>query len=77
MDALVIWVRNDESVSPMAVLIATGITAERQREILGLTLGDSENEASWNTMLEDLKQRGLSKVDLIVSDDHKGLKNAA
>ena len=77
IDALVIRVRSDESVAPMAALIATGITSEGQREILGLTLGDSENEASWNTMLEDLKRRGLSGVDLIVSDDHKGLKNAA
>ena len=77
IDALVIRVRKNESVSPMAALIATGITAEGQREILGLTLGDSENEASWDDMLRDLKHRGLSGVDLIVSDDHKGLKNAA
>ena len=77
IDALVIRVRRNESVSPMAALIATGITSEGQREILGLTLGDSENEASWNAMLEDLKRRGLCGVDLIVSDDHKGLKNAA
>jgi len=69
IDALVIWVRKDESVVPVAVLIATGITSEGQREILGLMLVDSENEASWNAMLEDLKGRGFS-------NDHKGLKKA-
>ena len=76
LDALVIHVRKDESVVPVAALIATGISEEGQREILGLTLGDSENEASWDDMLRDLKSRGLSGVDLVVSDDHKGLKKA-
>ena len=76
LDALVIHVRKDESVMPVAALIATGISEDGQREILGLTLGDSENEASWDDMLRDLKGRGLSGVDLVVSDDHKGLKKA-
>ena len=74
LDALVIQVRKDDSVVPVAALIATGISEEGQREILGLTLGDSENEASWDDMLRDLKSRGLGGVDLVVSDDHKGLK---
>ena len=60
----------------MAELIATGVLEEGQREILGLTLGDSENEASWDDMLSDLKGRGLCGVDLVVSDDHKRLKKA-
>jgi len=76
LDALVIHVRKDESVVPVAAWIATGISEDGQREILGLTLGDSENEASWDDMLRDLKGRGLCGVDLVVSDDHKGLKKA-
>ncbi|AFS52275.1 transposase for insertion sequence element ISRM5 [Leptospirillum ferriphilum ML-04] len=60
----------------MAALIATGITSEGQREIPGLTLGDSENEASWDDVLRDLTHRGLSGVDRIVSDVHKRLKIA-
>jgi len=76
LDALVIQVRKDDSVVPVAALIATGVSEEGQREILGLTLGDSENEASWDDMLRDLKSRGLGGVDLVVSDDHKGLKKA-
>ena len=76
LDALVIQVRKDDSVVPVAALIATGISEDGQREILGLTLGDSENEASWDDMLRDLKSRGLGGVDLVVSDDHKGLKKA-
>ena len=76
LDALVIHVRKDDSVVPVAALIATGVSEEGQREILGLTLGDSENDASWDDMLRDLKSRGLCGVDLVVSDDHKGLKKA-
>ncbi len=76
LDALVIHVRKDDSVVPVAALIATGVSEEGQREILGLTLGDSENETSWDDMLRDLKSRGLWGVDLVVSDDHKGLKKA-
>ena len=76
LDALVIHVRKDESVVPVAALIATGISEDGHREILGLTLGDSENEASWDDMLRDLKSRGLCGVDLVISDDHKGLKKA-
>ena len=74
LDAMVIHVRKDDSVIPVAALIATGLSEDGQREILGLTLGDSENEASWDDMLRDLKSRGLCGVDLVVSDDHKGLK---
>jgi len=76
LDALVIHVRKDDSVVPAAALIATGTSEDGQREILGLTLGDSENEASWDDMLRDLKSRGLGGVDLVVSNDHKGLKKA-
>lgn len=43
---------------------------------MGLHLGDSESEASWSQFFRSLKQRGLSGVDLIVSDAHLGLAGA-
>ena len=46
------------------------------REILGLQLGDSESERSWIEYFVWLKGRGLSGVDLVVSDHHGGLVNA-
>ena len=54
-------------------MIATGITAQGQREVLGFHIDDSESEASWSEFFGRLKQRGLSGVDLIVSDCHGGL----
>jgi transposase-like protein len=76
VDALVIRVRKEGRVLPQSLLIATGINREGYRDLLGFFLGDSESEASWSTFFVSLKQRGLSGVDLIVSDNHKGLVNA-
>lgn len=76
VDALVIRVRRGERVRQMSVLIATGINQEGFRELLGLSLGDSESEGSWSAFFSTLKKRGLCGVDLVVSDDHRGLVRA-
>jgi transposase-like protein len=76
VDALVIRVRKGGRVRLCSTLIATGISREGYREILGLALGDSETEASWAEFFDHLKARGLRGVDLVVSDDHKGLTRA-
>jgi putative transposase len=59
-----------------AVVVATGITATGEREVLGLAVGDSEDKAFWCELLRSLRQRGLSGVRLVVSDHHLGLKEA-
>src|SRR3954452_13380606 len=56
-----------------AVVVATGITAAGGREVLGLAVGDSEEETFWRAFLADLKARGLSGVKLVISDQHAGL----
>ncbi|AER65755.1 transposase mutator type (plasmid) [Thermovirga lienii DSM 17291] len=76
VDAIVIRVRKGGRVRLSSVLLATGINREGYREILGLMLGDSESEAAWSEFFGRLKERGLKGVDLVVSDDHKGLINA-
>ena len=57
----------------MAVVVATGITADGGREVLGLDVGDSEDEVFWRAFLTDLKKRGLGGVRLVISDQHAGL----
>ena len=59
-----------------AVVVATGITATGEREVLGLSVGDSEDKAFWCELLRSLRSRGLSGVRLVVSDHHLGLKEA-
>jgi transposase-like protein len=74
LDATYLNVRNQTSqVTSMAVVVATGITATGEREVLGLDVGDSEDEVFWRGFLKSLRQRGLSGVRLVISDQHAGL----
>ena len=74
LDATYLHVRNQTSqVTSMAVVIATGITATGEREVLGVDVGDSEDEAFWRSFLRTLKGRGLGGVRLVISDQHAGL----
>ncbi len=80
LDATYLHVRNASGeggqVVSMAVVVATGVTAGGQREILGLDVGDSEDEIFWRAFLLSLKQRGLIGVQLVISDQHSGLVKA-
>jgi mutator family transposase len=60
-------------VTSMAVVVATGITANGDGEILGCDVGDSEEEAFWRGFLRSPKARGLGGVQLVISDQHAGL----
>jgi len=59
-----------------AVVIATGITAAGDREVLGVAIGDSEEEGFWTEFCRSLRARGLRGVRLVISDAHHGLRNA-
>ena len=59
-----------------AVLIAIGIDWDGRRQILGVELANRESRSSWSEFLRGLKARGLNGVELVVSDDHAGLKAA-
>jgi putative transposase len=73
LDATYLPVRRFGQVTSMAVVVATGVTAVGGREVLGLDVGDSEDEVFWRGFLRTLKQRGLSGVRLVISDQHAGL----
>jgi len=78
LDATYVHVRDDAlgQVVSRAVVIATGITIEGGREILGVDVGDSEDETFWTAFLRSLKTRGLGGVRLVISDAHAGLRAA-
>jgi transposase-like protein len=76
LDARYEKVRVSGTVVSCALLIATGITPEGQRSILGVSVSLSEGEVHWREFLASLQERGLHGVRLIVSDDHQGLKAA-
>src|SRR5699024_167386 len=56
--------------------VALGITAEGEREIIGLMIQNGESDESWSTFFDYLKQRGLNGTELIISDAHAGLISA-
>src|ERR1044072_7899178 len=76
VDARYEKVREDGVIQSQAVLLAIGINWEGQRQVLGVELANRESQSSWREFLLGLKQRGLTGVEVVVSDDHAGLKKA-
>ena len=76
LDATYCKARVNRRVVSQAVVIATGVTRDGRREVLGFDVGDSENGAFWTAFLRGLKARGLHGVQLVISDAHEGLKAA-
>src|SRR5450631_845604 len=60
-------------VVSQAVVIATGVSADGRREVLGSAVGDSETQDFWTEFLRGLRERGLHGVQLVISDHHRGL----
>jgi putative transposase len=76
LDATYCKARVNGRVVSRAVVIATGVTADGRREVLGVDVGDSETEDFWTQFLRSLRDRGLHGVQLVISDAHRGLVNA-
>jgi transposase-like protein len=60
----------------VSALVAYGVGPDGHRQLLGVTLGAEESEASWSDLLAQLQDRGLSGVQLVIADEHAGLANA-
>jgi len=60
----------------LAILWAIGITPSGHREVLGVSVSLSEAEVHWRGFLKHLRDRGLTDLELLVSDNHLGLKAA-
>jgi putative transposase len=73
VDALTVKVREDGRVVNVHALIATAVNADGHREILGLEVASAEDGAGWLAFLRGLVARGLSGVQLVISDAHPGL----
>lgn len=76
LDAQYQKVRQGGRVLDGAVLLACGVDAEGNRDVLGLSVSLSEAEVHWRHFLSSLKDRGLHGVQLVVSDAHEGLAAA-
>jgi putative transposase len=76
IDATYLYIRTGGKVVSKSVLIVTGVSQSGHREVLALNVAHSETEATWTTLFKDLKNRGLTGVQLVTSDEHNGLVNA-
>jgi len=76
LDARYEKVREDGVIRSRAVLVAIGINWEGRREVLAVELANRESRSSWRDFLLGLKKRGLHGVDLVITDNHAGLKRA-
>jgi putative transposase len=77
LDATYVKVREGGRIVSMATIVAVGANADGRREVLGVATGASEAEPFWRAFLRSLADRGLRGVQLIIADDHKGLRSAA
>src|SRR4030095_8904714 len=76
LDAKVEKVRDSGRVVRKALVLAYAVHESGYREVIGLDVGEAETEAFWRRFLRSLLERGLGRVQLVVSDAHAGLKKA-
>ena len=76
LDARYEKVRESGIVASQAVLIAVGIDWDGRRQILAVEMANRESRTSWKDFLVGLRDRGLHGVELVVADDHAGLRAA-
>src|ERR1041385_3306722 len=76
LDATYIKARREHHIVSVAVIVAVAVNTDGRREVLGMTIGNSEAEPFWVEFLRSLTRRGLRGVKLVVSDAHEGLKAA-
>lgn len=76
VDASYFKVRTDSRYVTKAFMIVTGVRDDGYREILGARIADSENDLFWSGLFQELTDRGLSGVKLVISDGHKGIQKA-
>jgi transposase-like protein len=76
IDALTQRVREGGRVVQVSVVVATAVNVDGYREIIGLDVVTTEDTASWTEFLRSLVARGMSGVELVISDAHGGIKAA-
>jgi putative transposase len=76
LDAIYQKVRDGGKVNSVATFVAVGIDRLGQREVLGCHVATSEHQAEWTEFLRALKSRGLNTPQMVISDDHDGLRNS-
>jgi putative transposase len=73
LDGVHFDIRHGDQVDSTIILTALGVDLEGNKEVLALRACAEEDKDGWTCLLHDLRQRGATKIDLIVTDGHEGL----
>ena len=76
IDATYFKIRENGRYGNKALYVCIGIDSDGRREILSCKLCDSETEMEWESFFDDLKERGLKGIELVISDGHKGIQES-
>jgi Transposase and inactivated derivatives len=76
VDATYFKARENHKIVSKAFMVALVIKTDGTREIAGFDIFDKEDDVSWRAFFKDLKSRGLTNVDMVISDAHKSILNA-
>ncbi len=60
----------------MPILLVIGIKPDGVREVLGFSVGDRENQVAWEQLFENLKERGVKEVGLLITDGGQAMLSA-
>jgi putative transposase len=77
VDASYFKVRDGVKYVNKPLLVVVGVRTDGYREILAARVADAEHELTWEGIFSDLKERGLSRVNLIISDGQTGIQSVA
>ncbi|BCL83565.1 IS256 family transposase [Ktedonobacteria bacterium brp13] len=73
LDGIHFTVRHGAQTDSTIILTALGVDLEGNKEMLALRACAEEDKDGWSCLLQDLRTRGATQMDLIVTDGHEGL----
>lgn len=73
LDGIHFTVRHGSQTDATMMLTALGVDLEGSREVLAFRACAEEDKEGWSCLLQDLRNRGVSEIDLLVTDGHDGL----
>jgi putative transposase len=76
LDGIHFTVRHGDQTDATMILTALGVDLEGSREVLSFRASAEESKDGWSALLQELRTRGVSQIDLIVTDGHEGLLTA-
>jgi len=76
LDGVYFTARHGDQTDSTVLRTALGVDLEGKKEVLALRACAEESKDGWSCLLQDVRQRGATQIDLIVTDGHEGILSA-